>query len=357
MASGTTLGRIGVLWRGDPSAPLPTPESNRFGRVFDALEARQVAYEPLVYADEVVDKLRERMLELDGILVWVDPIVNGQNRSRLDALLREISSEGVWVSAHPDVILKMGAKDVLYRTRRLGWGTDTRLYQTLDEFGKSLPALLATGPRVLKQHRGNGGNGVWKVELVRNASPATDATVSVLHALRGSVTEEMRLGDFIQRCRPYFEGSGGMVDQPFQERLGDGMVRCYLVHDRVVGFGFQLVKALMPPPPPGVGREAFEVPPRLYYGPSKPEFQALKARLESEWVLEMQQALGIDYESLPAIWDADFLYGPKTASGEDTYVLCEINVQSVYPFPEEAVEPLAHAAVARTLAAKSRRRR
>jgi hypothetical protein len=40
-------------------------------------------------------------------------------------MLRDLAARGVWVSAHPDVILKMGVEDVLYRTRHLGWGTDT----------------------------------------------------------------------------------------------------------------------------------------------------------------------------------------------------------------------------------------
>jgi len=35
------------------------------------------------------------------------------------------------------------------------------------------------------------------------------------------------------------------------------------------------------------------------------------------------------------------MYGPKNASGEDTYVLCEINISSVYPLPDEALMPLA----------------
>ena len=43
------------------------------------------------------------------------------------------------------------------------------------------------------------------------------------------------------------------------------------------------------------------------------------------------------------IWDSDFLYGPKDADGADTYVLCEINVSSVYPFPDDALGPLADA--------------
>jgi hypothetical protein len=46
--------------------------------------------------------------------------------------------------------------------------------------------------------------------------------------------------------------------------------------------------------------------------------------------------LGIDAASLPIIWDADFLYGPHTPSGQDTYILCEINVSSVFAIPDQA---------------------
>jgi hypothetical protein len=65
--------------------------------------------------------------------------------------------------------------------------------------------------------------------------------------------------------------------------------------------------------------------------------------METEWLDALCQTLQMETRSLPILWDADFLYGPKTASGEDTHVLCEINVSSVYPFPEEALEPLARA--------------
>ena len=49
----------------------------------------------------------------------------------------------------------------------------------------------------------------------------------------------------------------------------------------------------------------------------------------------MTATLGIDAASLPIIWDADFLYGPRTASGEDSFVLCEINVSSVFRIPDQ----------------------
>ena len=56
---------------------------------------------------------------------------------------------------------------------------------------------------------------------------------------------------------------------------------------------------------------------------------------------ELCVTLDIDQSQLPVIWDADFMYGPRDADGRDTYVLCEINISSVYPFPEDALGPLA----------------
>jgi hypothetical protein len=53
----------------------------------------------------------------------------------------------------------------------------------------------------------------------------------------------------VTRCEKYFAGAKIMIDRPFQPRLSDGMIRCYRVHDEVVGFGSQLINALMPSPP------------------------------------------------------------------------------------------------------------
>jgi hypothetical protein len=77
--------------------------------------------------------------------------------------------------------------------------------------------------------------------------------------------------------------------------------------------------------------------------------------MESDWTPRMMQLLDIDSGSLPIIWDADFLYGPRTASGEDTYVLCEINVSSVFPFPEQAPSEIARRALDRLLSSRKTR--
>jgi hypothetical protein len=77
------------------------------------------------------------------------------------------------------------------------------------------------------------------------------------------------------------------------------------------------------------------------HGPDAEPFQRLRTQMETEWVPQMMGVLGIDAGSLPIIWDADFLYGPRNAAGEDTYVLCEINVSSCFAIPDEAPAAIA----------------
>ena len=343
--------KIAVLWRGDADARrTATPANNRFYRIFEELAALGIEAAPAVYDKAFAGEVREQLLCCDGVLVWVDPIHQGKTREALDLLLCQVAERGPWVSAHPDVILKMGVKEVLYRTRHLGWGADTHLYRTAADFRTEFPPRLrSSGPRVVKQNRGNGGQGVWKVELIAGEIE----TVQVLHAQRGSVPEALPLREFMTRCEPYFGWGGCVIDQPFQPRLPEGMIRCYVGVDKVVGFGHQLIRALIPPPPEGPDSPAAQPGPRIMHGPDAAPFQGLRAKMEQEWVPQMVEVLGIDRVRLPIIWDADFLYGPRTATGEDTYVLCEINVSSCFAVPDEAPAVIARLALNRCRAAET----
>jgi hypothetical protein len=117
--------------------------------------------------------------------------------------------------------------------------------------------------------------GVFRVECIDAATASGELRVRVQHAEPGSDRDELPLEEFLGRCDGCFAGSGRIVDQLFQARHTEGMVRCYRVQDRVVGFDQQFVTALP----------------------------------------------------------------------EDSYVLCEINVSSVFPLPEEALDPLARGAL------------
>jgi len=348
--------RIGILWRGDRNVESPAPRADRqLGPLFKAFSKLNVTIVPIPFTDDAVDEVREELLSCDGVLVWVNPIQDGANRAALDSLLSEASSRGIFVSAHPDVILKLGTKEVIFHTRELGWGSDTALYSSSADLKKRFPARLAAHSRlVLKQGRGNGGNGVWMVELVEEDSKASpDQIVRVQDAqLRDGSSQMMMLGAFMDRCEEYFAWSGCLVDQEYQARLADGMLRCYFTHDEVVGFARQWPKGLLKLEP---GQLPIESPPSLMEGPDVPAYQALRVRAEGEWVPQMKTILDLDRESLPVIWDADFLYGAKDAFGEDTYVLCEINVSAVWPFPPMAAEKVAAAALLRVQAARTSR--
>jgi uncharacterized protein DUF6815 len=342
-----TIGKVALLWRGDRAARNgPHARNARLEPVFEALRAHGLDAEAAVYTEEWIEEIRSQLMAMDAVLVWVDPISDSKNRIQLDALLRDIASQGVWVSTHPDVILKMGVKEVLHRTRHLGWGTDTALYRSDESLRIEFPSRLNLNePRVLKRNRGNGGQGIWKVERTAIAD-ATD-TIRVVEACRGSVPLTVSLDDFLLACGDYIRQDGCVIDQPFQARLHDGMIRCYVSCDRVVGFGHQLITALLAPLEGDPDAAAAQPGPRIMHSKTASQYQSLRTAMESEWIPQMIETLQLRPADLPVIWDADFLYGPRSQDGADTYVLCEINVSSVLPIPEQAPEEIAGSVAAR----------
>lgn len=346
--------KIAIVYPGDAETrKQATPENNRFAPLFAEFARLHVHAEPAVYHPDFWEEVYQQLLQVDGVLVWVNPIQDGHDRTVLDAMLRKVADAGVFVSTHPDIIMKMGTKEVLVQTRHMDWGTDTHLYHTLEQMRQELFAKLATGEaRVLKQNRGHSGIGVWRIQAIQPSPSEPAMRVRVRHAQRGSIEQTMTLDEFLTLCdsEGYFEGNGKMIDQAYQRRLPEGMIRAYLVQDKVGGFGYQAINALYPAPE---GASPIDVPqpgPRLYYPPDlegfQPDFQPLKRKLEQEWVPQLQNLLDISTERLPILWDADFLLGAKDADGKDTYVLCEINVSSVAPYPDSATPFIAQATLA-----------
>lgn len=336
--------RIALLYPGDRAArDRADPAASRFGALFAAFAAAGVAAEPAVWHDDFAAEVAAQLRGVRAVLAWCNPIEGGRRRDRLDAVLHDAASHGVLVSAHPQAVHRLGTKDVLFETRDLPFGSDVHRVDSLEQLASELPARLAAGPRVLKQHRGHSGIGVWRVEVV------APRRLHVRHAQRGSETQAMGLADLLVTLAPYFEPEAGghMIDQAWQPRLAEGMVRAYLVDDRVAGFGHQAVNALHPDEPqPG---------PRQYHGPELAAFQGLRQRLESVWVAQMCERTGLAQEHLPLLWDCDFLAGEAGSGESERHVLCEINVSSVAPFPPSCVAPLVSATLRRCALQPSRR--
>jgi hypothetical protein len=328
--------RVALLYPGDRGMrDRADPAESRLAALFAGFTAAGVHAEPAVWHDDFADEVLAQLRRMSAVLVWCNPIEANRRRDRLDALLREVADAGILVSAHPETILRLGTKDVLFETRDLPFGSDVHRIDSLAQLADELPARLRHGPRVLKQHRGHSGLGVWRVEL------AADGSLRVRHAQRGSEDERLDLAALSERVAPYFEAEAGghMIDQAWQPRIAEGMVRAYLVEDRVAGFGVQAVNALHPDvPTPG---------PREYHGPDLSEFRSLKQRLETTWTGLLCDRLGLARDRLPLLWDCDFMFGAPSPDEPHPFVLCEVNVSSVSPFPSSAIAPLVAATARR----------
>jgi hypothetical protein len=329
---------IALLYPGDRAMrDRSDPAESRFAALFEAFASAGVRAVPAVWNDDFAEEVEAQLRQCALVLVWCNPIQDGRRRDRLDALLRRVADAGVVVSAHPEAVLKLGTKDVLVETRNLPFGSDVHRIDSLRQLQDDLPARLRQGARVLKQYRGHSGIGVWRVER-----DPQGPLLRVRHAQRGSEEEAMTLAALADRLAPYFEAANGghMIDQAWQPRLAEGMVRAYLVGDRVAGFGHQAVNALYPSAP---GEPLVPAGPRLYHGADLAAFQELRRRLEDGWIESLCERVGLAREHCPLLWDCDFMLGERETNEAERYVLCEINVSSVAPFPPSAIAPLVQA--------------
>lgn len=318
--------RVAVMWRANPSAPdVPTHYQQRLLPVFEQLAVAGFSPEPAPYLDENVGKAREQLLCCDAVLVWINPIADGATRDRVDALLREVAQQGVWVSAHPDVIDKLGVKRVLFTARELSCGSATHLYEALEDFDAR---FAPSGARVLKPNRGNDGRGVLRVAPAAGAFDVQRASDDVSERLTG---KELRA-----LLAPAFAGGGVLVDQEFHAVTEAGMVRCYLSGSAVIGFGLHAPRS--PSLANAFGMNSAKEMHDRNYAP----LADLCEQMETEWVPALQRLLALDERDMPVLWDADFLHR-RPSEGRSRFALCEINVSCVSPFPAAAPEAIAGA--------------
>jgi hypothetical protein len=316
--------KVGIMLYCAPGNTRNVFTEEKYRALAEKFVQSSLSVETVLYNDTLVDSFRDSLKKFDALLVWVNPVEQGHDRKTLDQLLAELDSAGVFVSSIPETIMKIGTKDVLFKTRRLEWGSDVELYATFEDFKDQFPAsIMNVQTRVLKQFRGNGGDGVFKVR-------ASERDILVLHAKRGAVEERMEENKFYDYFGDYFAG-GPMLNQEWNDNIANGMVRCYMSGRRVAGFGYQEINALYPqdgPVTPGK---------RFYFTENCALFADLRISMEERWIDELLDVTHLAVEKLPVIWDADFFINSMVPNSPGRYTLCEINVSSVSPFPESAI--------------------
>jgi hypothetical protein len=322
---------VAILVYGEPGSKRNALTEEKYMNLANAFPEKGCHIESVIYNDSCAQDLSVELLRYDAILVWINPIEQGNDRKKLDALLVNLSDKGCYVSAHPEIILKIGTKDVLFKTKHTDFGGDIKLYHSHDDFkGRFLDSVATPHIRILKQYRGNGGLGVFKINLSR----VNENEAGITHAVGEEGERWVKLDTFFEEMQPYFLNDGMLIDQDWNPNIVNGMVRCYLSGTQVSGFGYQEVNALFPttgPLPKKPGK-------RFYFTQDCGLFSDLKEIMESAWVPQLMQITGVRKEMMPVIWDADFFINKiNTVNTREKYTLCEINVSCVSPFPESSI--------------------
>ena len=338
------LPEVAIMIHGEINSDKNALTEEKYKELASAFSSQGFNVKSILYNDDSADQLAIDLLTFDAVLVWVNPVEKGKDRKRLDSMLTEISKKGVFVSTHPEIILKMGTKDILYTTKNMEWGGDTKKYTTYDDFVKQFPESLKESKiRVLKRYRGNGGNGVFKITY------ESEKAVKVIHAISSNEERTLSWSEFYNDFKAFLISDGLLIDQQWNENIVNGMVRCYLSGTTVAGFGYQEINALYElhnttgktQSPPGK---------RYYFTENCGLFKDLKEIMESRWVPEIMRNLSIAAEMMPVIWDADFFINKINNPGtKGKYTLCEINVSSVSPFPPSAVKFIVEAVKRRVM--------
>ena len=287
--------RVALMWSGDREARRSAvANSTRLAGIFAALNAVGIQAEPAVYADEMADEVREQILAARrrarlgrSNRQWQEPqrprcaVARGVGARRLGQhASRRDSEDGREGGAASHEASRLGHR----------YPTVSRPPQPYEEFP---PRLQSAGPRVLKQNRGNGGQGVWKVEL-----PMPPASDSAHRSRAACATRQRARGAAARRLPATLRGLLRCRGLHHRSAVSAAAAGGHdpLLHggDKVVGFGHQLIKALIPPPAAGPDSPEAQPGPRIMHPADAPAFQALRAKMEAEWTPQMMQVLDID---------------------------------------------------------------
>ncbi|WP_298074347.1 Cj0069 family protein [uncultured Corynebacterium sp.] len=300
--------------------------------IVEAIREKGWGAEVVYFDPEKTSEIYEDVAaKYDAYISRVNPgHIPGGEKGYFDMLTKLTEEAGLVGMSTPAEMMAYGAKDALVKLNDTDLvPDDTAAYYDVDSFHKTFPTSLSYGERVLKQNRGSTGSGIWRVQLedkqlAESVEPGTalplDTKLKCTEAVDNH-TEVRELGEFMDFCDQYIVGDNGMlVDMRFMPRIVEGEIRILLVGPHPV---FVVHKK------PAEGGDAFSA--TLFSGAKytyqKPEEWQELVDMFAEARPVIAEKLGGD--NIPLIWTADFMLADDDETGEDTYVLGEINCSCV----------------------------
>ncbi len=315
--------RIIFLLSSKNESNLAWQNEEKYQALGTALELAGFSVETATWKLQNLKELEEQLVGYLAVLVWVNPVDRNLETGDFERMLKRVQKSGTYLGGDPDVIQRIGTKSVLLTLSGTSWVPEAFLHSTVASLQSLKTSLDAGKIRVLKQHRGNDGLGVYKLEKT------ADKNYLATEANSGTEVQGPNLHDVLVIVGRGISETNPMVEVPWADSLLNGIVRCYFCKDRVVGFGYQEINALYPLQiPQEIKRQ------RFYLTHNCGLFAGLKKRIVEHFLPELCKRTNLEGSSLPILWDADFfVLNPAT----NQYELCEINASCVSPFPPSAI--------------------
>uniref|UniRef100_A0A7S2X9Z1 DUF6815 domain-containing protein n=1 Tax=Lotharella oceanica TaxID=641309 RepID=A0A7S2X9Z1_9EUKA len=267
-----------------------------------------------------------------GYICRINPgTYEGVTQSKLDGLLNDMVKEGKKGMSSAESMQKMGAKDALVKIKDLECGLScTAAYYDMKSLTENFPKTMASGDiRVLKQNRGSQGEGIWVCKLAPGEEKkiadgkCPEDTLLDLQEAYDNHKEQQTIGDFMKYCKKYLDGENGqLVDQKFLPRIVEGEVRVFMIGDKPV----ELIHKK--PAEGGISATLSSGAKYVKYAPDDAKFTLLMSKFKAD-LPKLMEALDLKGQPLPLVWTADFILGPKTADGQDTFFVGEFNCSCV----------------------------
>src|SRR4029078_6036654 len=126
---------IALMIYGEPGSSKNALTDEKYKKLAAHFTEKGFTVDSVLYHDSICSKLENDLLKYAAILVWVNPIEQGTRRKQLDAFLTGLAKDR-FVSAHPDTILRIGTKEILYKIGDTDFVGGTKLCNSFQDFKK-----------------------------------------------------------------------------------------------------------------------------------------------------------------------------------------------------------------------------
>jgi len=287
--------------------------------------------EIVFYTHKKRELLKDYILKQgEGKSLIVVSRINPGNLKRVDEyfyFLKQLSDAGAEVQTHPDVMINLNFKDILYKLKDSPFcDNTTEFYPNFEAFETHFPhRLIKEKKYVLKVNYGSTGEGVYLVELKEDGSiVSTEAVNNVKYYYH---TMEEFLGTFEENFDDdideselhYFQGKSGFVGCRYLPRISEGEIRVLIIND-------QPMSVVHKKPKEGeFSATLFSGAHYQYDTPNDPKWkEVVKLTLNAFDAIKPY----LQGKNFPLLWTMDYIMDYDEA-GNDRYILSEINCSCV----------------------------